>query len=100
MNEIRFNNGSVIYWPKPKEGMVIRGMNSKNIEFGNHEPEERFKLTDESGNVQADLPANSELLNAIVGYPHDPRTHNYNRAERRRIIKAAKELERKAKKRG
>lgn len=55
-----------------------------------------IKLIDNEGNETA--PIRSELLNTIVGYDHDPETHNYNRAERRRIIKAAKKLEKQANK--
>jgi len=38
------------------------------------------------------MPKERDLLNALVGYEHDPLTHNYNRAERRRIIRAAQKL--------
>lgn len=55
--------------------------------------EKDIKFMDENGDIQAVLPNDSELMNAIVGYQHDPETHIYNRAERRRIIKAAKEIE-------
>lgn len=57
-----------------------------------------LKFLDKEGNEQASIPAHSNLLNAIVGYDHDPQTHNYNRSERRRIIKAAKKLEKKYRK--
>lgn len=66
----------------------------KRMQSGN------IKLFDKDGVEQASIPAQSDLLNAIVGYDHDPQTHNYNRAERRRIIKAAKELEKKYKRKG
>lgn len=59
--------------------------------------EEVVKFLDKEGNVEAEIPTHTNLLDAIVGYEHDPQTHIYNRAERRRIIKAAKELERKYK---
>lgn len=108
-----------------KDHKVIRGDGSKNIwyfhddeterkdeelrmkeeikyliGYGNNNEEEKeqlIKLLNANGKVEAQIPNHSELLNAIVGYEHDPETHNYNRAERRRIIKAAKELEKKYK---
>jgi hypothetical protein len=61
-----------------------KGMQQGNISF-----------FDKHGNEQAKIPAQSDLLNAIVGYDHDPQTHNYNRSERRRIIKEAKRLDKK-----
>lgn len=71
------------------------------MEFENgYKQDEMVKFLDANGNVEAEIPAYSDLLNAIVGYEHDPQTHNYNRAERRRIIKAAKELEKKFKRKG
>lgn len=70
-----------------------------NNEFDESEVREKMiHFLDKNGEVQASIPEHSDLLNAIVGYEHDPRTHNYNRAERRRIIKAAKELDKKYKK--
>jgi hypothetical protein len=54
-----------------------------------------IKFLDKDGIEQASIPAHSDLLNAIVGYNHDPQTHNYNRSERRRIIKEAKRLDKK-----
>ena len=65
-----------------------------------YKEEETLKFMDEHGEIKAEIPADSELLNAIVGYAHDPQTHVYNRSERRRIIKAAKELDKKYKKKG
>ena len=62
----------------------------------NRKSETAIKFIDNEGNETA--PVHSELLNKIVGYDHDPETHNYNRAERRRIIKAAKKLEKQANK--
>lgn len=105
---IEFENGSVIECPgrnQPKEWRVVRGMQSKNPIFiiGDEElkkKDELIKLLDDNGYVQAEIPADNELLDAVVGYNHDPETHNYNRAERRRIIKAAKKLERKYGKKG
>lgn len=126
---IEFKNGSVIEWQgrsQAKEHRMIRGASSKNIQFFHDEEAERkddelmndekfiigygkeneeqreelIKLLNAHGEVEAQIPNNSELLNAIVGYQHDPQTHNYNRSERRRIIKAAKELEKKYHKKG
>lgn len=84
--KIEFENGSSINSPDPEEG-VTRGMGSKNIQF-----------LKPNGEVEATIPNDNELLHAIIGYEHDPETHNYNRAERRRIIKAAQELEKKYRK--
>lgn len=123
---IEFTNGSVIEWQgrnKAKEHLVIRGRGSGKMYFfyddeairkddelmnkkeivgieNGYQKDELMKMMDQHGNVQAEIPAHSELLNAIVGYQHDPQTHNYNRAERRRIIKAAKELEKKQRRKG
>lgn len=59
-----------------------------------------IKFYDKNGDEQASIPGHSDLLNAIVGYDHDPQTHNYNRAERRKIIQTAKRLTRKQSKKG
>jgi len=56
-----------------------------------------IKFMNANGEIEGSLPHDNELFAAIVGYQHDPETHNYNRAERRRIIKAAKELEKRKK---
>jgi len=66
----------------------------------NSEEEAYIKFLDENGNLEAKIPNDSDLLNAIVGYEHDPTTHNYNRAERRKIIKYAKKIDKKYNKGG
>lgn len=79
-----------------KKALEVLGMKSEN----GYNKEETLKFMNEHGEIKAEIPADNELLNAIVGYQHDPQTHVYNRAERRRIIKAAKELDKKYKKKG
>ena len=64
----------------------------------NSEEEAYIKFLDENGNLEAKIPNDSDLLNAIVGYEHDPTTHNYNREERRRIIKYARKIRQKTNK--
>lgn len=104
---IEFENGSVIECPgrnQSKGWRVVRGMMSEKAMFMEDKEAEKkdelIKLLNNNGDIQAEIPADNELLEAIVGYSHDPETHNYNRAERRRIIKAAKKLERKYGKKG
>lgn len=78
----------------------IMGMMNEGFGKSSKPNENTIKFMDENGQAQAELPNDNELMNAIVGYEHDPETHVYNRAERRRIIRAAKELERKNRKNG
>lgn len=61
----------------------------------NSEKETHIKFLDKDGNLEAEIPNDSDLLATIVGYDHDPTTHNYNRAERRKIIKYARKIRQK-----
>lgn len=58
-------------------------------EMSNKE-ETYIRFLDADGNLEAEIPNDAELLTAIVGYDHDPATHNYNREERRKIMKFAR----------
>ncbi|QJT70439.1 hypothetical protein [Microcystis phage MaeS] len=111
-SEVNFSNGSkIILDDTPEE--VTRG---KSVIFSIHSKDdeefekiksnlihqiretesvevmEKIKFMDAKGQETKEA-IHYELLNKLTGYDHDPATHNYNRAERRRIIKAAKKLE-------
>jgi hypothetical protein len=93
MKKIKLSDGSVLCWAgrnQSKESWVIPPM---NMEDGYQKKQENIKFVDAEGKIEAELPADNELFEMVIGYPHDPETHNYNRAERRRIIRAAKKLE-------
>ena len=105
--DIEFSNGSRIeeYDEKKRHEILIVGRgNGKETaklkalleaEAERMKYQGDIKFLDKDGIEQASIPAHSDLLNAIVGYDHDPQTHDYNRAERRRIIKMAKKLDKK-----
>lgn len=89
MIKIEFDNGSSIHWHGRNQSKdVIRGIMSEDMHYNEGK---EYKFIDNEG--EETIPMESDILNAIVGYNHNPETHNYNRAERRRIIKAAKKLE-------